>query len=159
VLHDQPHADRSSQVVDDVALVNELVDHRRRQYRVDDQVEGGIRAQLLDILDPARREVVQGVDLPAGGEQPLAQMRADEARAPGHQGPAGFAVHARERNCTLGHERIPRLRSPGGGIVREVAAPDADSRGEQECGCRPTAAERTVPTSRPGELLLGRLGE
>ena len=39
LLDDQPDADRRGEVVDDVALVDELAHDRRREHRVDDEVE------------------------------------------------------------------------------------------------------------------------
>ena len=39
LLDDEPHADRGGEVVDDVAAVDELVHDRRREHRVDDEVE------------------------------------------------------------------------------------------------------------------------
>ena len=39
LLDDQPDADGGREVVDDVALVDELVDDGRLQHRVDDEVE------------------------------------------------------------------------------------------------------------------------
>ena len=81
LLDDQPHADRGREVVDDVALVDELVDDRRREHRVDDEVEVRPLAQRRHVRDRARRQVVESVDLPASREQELAEMRADEAGA------------------------------------------------------------------------------
>ena len=81
LLDDQPHADRRRQVVDDVALVHELVDDRRLEHRVDDEVEVAARRIRCSTfrIEPGR-EVVERVDLPAVVEQPFAEMRADEAR-------------------------------------------------------------------------------
>ena len=81
LLDDQPHADRGGQVVHDVALVDELADDRRREHRVDDEVEAGPVAQLLDVAVSACREVVEDVDLLSLLEQRFGEMRADEARA------------------------------------------------------------------------------
>ena len=80
LLDDQPNADCGRQVVDDVALVDELADDRRRQHRVDDEVEAGPVAQLLDVAMSSGREVVEDVDLLSPFEQLVRQMRADEAR-------------------------------------------------------------------------------
>ena len=85
LLDDQPHADGGRQVVDDVALVDELVDDRRREHRIDDEVEALVPAKVLDIRERAGGEVVEGVDLDVGLEQQIAQMGADEAGAAGDQ--------------------------------------------------------------------------
>ena len=69
LLDDEPHADRRGQVVDDVALVDELVDDRPVQHRVDDQVEVLAVAEMLDVVQRAGREVVEHPDLVAFIEQ------------------------------------------------------------------------------------------
>ena len=104
LLDDQPHADRGGEVVDDVALVDELADDRRRQHRVDDEVEARPVAQLLDVAMSSCREVVEDEDLLSLLEQLLGQMRADEART------------ARDQRL-LGHRR-----KPNGGIHSGLSA-------------------------------------
>ena len=44
VLDDEPHADRRREVIDDVALVDQLVDDGGGEDRVDDEVEGRVLA-------------------------------------------------------------------------------------------------------------------
>jgi hypothetical protein len=80
LLDDQPDADRSRQVVHDVALVDELVDHRRREHGVHHEVEARMLLEVLDVADRAGRQVVEDPYLPALREQQLREMRADEAR-------------------------------------------------------------------------------
>ena len=86
LLDDQPDADRCREVVDDVAAVHELADDGGRQHRVDDEMEPLALAKMEDIGLLARREVVEGEDLPTLVEQQLAQMGADEAGATGDEG-------------------------------------------------------------------------
>ena len=83
LLDDQPHADRRGEVVDDVALVDELVDDRPVQHRVDDEVEVRAVAEMLDVVERSGREVVEHPDLVAFVEQQLGEVRADEAGAAG----------------------------------------------------------------------------
>ena len=90
LLDDQPHADRRREVVDDIALVHELVDDRRLQDGVDDQVEVAPAVQVLDVLKRPGGEVVEGVDLPALVEEAFAEMGADE---PGAAGDERFPAH------------------------------------------------------------------
>ena len=85
LLDDQAHADGGGEVVDDVALVDELADDRPGEHRVDDEVEARVLAQVGDVVDAAGREVVEREDLPALLEQRLAEVRADEAGAAGHE--------------------------------------------------------------------------
>ena len=79
LLDDQPDADRGGEVEDDVALVDELVDDVVRQDRVDDQVEVRALLEMGHVLRRAGRQVVEREDLPAVGQEQLAQVRADEA--------------------------------------------------------------------------------
>jgi hypothetical protein len=81
LLDDEADADGGGEVVDDVALVDELVDDGRREDGVDDEVEVPALAQVRDVVERAGREVVERVDLPAPGEERLAQVGADEAGA------------------------------------------------------------------------------
>ena len=94
LLDDQPHADRRRQVVDDVALVHELVDDRRLEHRVDDEVEVLAGHQVLDVPHRARREVVERVDLRAFAQKSLAEMGADEAGAARDESPLPHARQA-----------------------------------------------------------------
>ena len=79
LLDDQPHADRRGEVVDDVALVDELVDDRAREHRVHREVEVAALHQVLDVPARAGREVVEDEDLLSVREQQLGEVRADEA--------------------------------------------------------------------------------
>jgi hypothetical protein len=90
LLDDEPHADHRRQVVDDVALVDELVDDGRRKHGVDDEMEVPALAEVGDVLERARGEVVEGVDLPAAGEKRLAEMRADESGSAGDERSRAF---------------------------------------------------------------------
>ena len=83
LLDDQPDADGGRQVVDDVALVDELADDRRREDGVDDEVEVGSVAQVLDVAMRAGGKVVEDVDLPAPPSSMLGEVGADEARPAG----------------------------------------------------------------------------
>jgi hypothetical protein len=71
LLDDQADADRGSQVVDDIALVNELVNDRRRKHRVHDEVIVPTLAEMCHIFDRRSREVVEGEDFPALEEKEL----------------------------------------------------------------------------------------
>ncbi len=74
LLHDQADADRGREVVDDVALVDELVHDRGGEHGVDDEVEARLLPQVGDVSQRAGGEVVQAVDLPAVREQRAAQV-------------------------------------------------------------------------------------
>jgi hypothetical protein len=96
-------------------------------------------------------------------------MRADEACAPGDQGPAGFAVHGRERIEAVGALGVwsgaPPVRrtarsatsaslvcgDPVGGLsARSLLGCRFTS--EQECGLPPDRRRKNLPTSRPGSF-------
>ena len=77
LLDDQPHPDRCGEVIDDVAAVDELVDHGRLEDAVDDQVKAVAVAEVLDVLQRAGREVVEHPDVPAVVEQ---RFRRDGSR-------------------------------------------------------------------------------
>ncbi len=74
LLDDQPDSHGRGEVVDDVALVDELADHRAREHRLDDEVELRIVEETLDVSVRPRRDVVECVDLPALVEQELGKM-------------------------------------------------------------------------------------
>jgi hypothetical protein len=80
-LDDEPYAHGRRQVVHDVALVDELVDHRPVQDGVDDEVETVPFAEMLDVLERAGGEVVEHPHLVSLVEQELRQVRPDEPRA------------------------------------------------------------------------------
>ena len=119
LVDDQPHPDRSREVVDDVAAVDELVDDGRLQNAVDDQMKPVAITEMLDVLQRAGREVVERPDVPAVVEKPLGEIRADEACAAGDEclarhrgevtdlGPAGSAK--------LPLHWAPRQARPGAG--------------------------------------------
>jgi hypothetical protein len=54
LLDDQPDADRRRQVVDDVALVDELVDDGRVEHGVDHEMEPRVGLQVRDVFQRAR---------------------------------------------------------------------------------------------------------
>jgi hypothetical protein len=85
LFDDQPHTHGCGEVIDDVAAVDELVDGGRVQHRVDDEVEARAIAQVGDVLERARREVVQHPYLEALVEQKLGKVRADEPGPAGHE--------------------------------------------------------------------------
>jgi hypothetical protein len=84
LLDDQAHADGRCEVEDDVDLVHELVDDRRVEDGVDDEMEVPPARQVLDVVDRAGREVVEHPDLVAVGEQQLGEMGSDEPGAAGN---------------------------------------------------------------------------
>ena len=85
LLDDESNAHGSREVVDDVALVDELVDDSPIEDGVDDEVEVGVRAEVLDVGEPSRREIVEGPDFGTLLEQELAEMRADKTRPAGDE--------------------------------------------------------------------------
>jgi len=85
LLDDQPHADRGGEVVHDVAAVDELVDDRRLQHRVDHEVEVAALAQVRDVSLRAGGEVVEDADFAARGGEGARDVRADEAGAAGDE--------------------------------------------------------------------------
>ncbi len=84
-LDDQRDADRGGEVEDDVGLVDQLGDHGIVLGGVDRVLEAGMALEVADVVDPARRQVVEDVDRVAVLEQHIAEMRADEAGAAGDQ--------------------------------------------------------------------------
>ncbi len=78
LLDDQAHADGRGEVVDDVALVDELVHDGTREHRVHGEVEIAVLHQVLDVPARAGGEVVEDEDLLSVGEQQLCEVRADE---------------------------------------------------------------------------------
>ena len=59
LLDDQTDADRRSEVVDDVALVDELVDDRPVEHGVDDEMESVTIPEVLDVVERSGREIVE----------------------------------------------------------------------------------------------------
>ena len=84
-LHDQLHADGRGQVEDDVAVVDQLGQQRLVGDAVDRVAEPRVPLQVLDVLDRARREVVEHRHLMARGQQRLGQVRPDEPGAAGDE--------------------------------------------------------------------------
>ena len=86
LLDDQPHADGGGEVVDDVALVDELVHDRRVEHGVDDEVEvpdgraGARRSRATPVERSSSAQTSQSLV-----EEELGEVGADEARAAGDQ--------------------------------------------------------------------------
>ena len=96
LLDDETHSDRRSEVEDDVATMHELVDDRRLQDRVDDQVKVPALAQMRDVPLRPGRQVVEDEHFPAVLQQELCEVGADEARAAGDQSALGHGpFHSR----------------------------------------------------------------
>jgi hypothetical protein len=83
LFDDQPHADSGREVVHDVAFVDELVDGRPVEYRVDDEMEPLSVAKMLDVLQRARGEIVEHPDLVPFVKKELGEVRTDETCAAG----------------------------------------------------------------------------
>ena len=113
LLDDQAHADGGRQVVDDVALVDELVDDRRREHRVDDEVVVGPVAQVLDVLaaSPVETSSSAYTSQPSV-EQQLGEVRADEAGAACHKGPGHVPQSVPRRLGPLALQLGQRLVEP-----------------------------------------------
>ena len=62
LLEDQPDADGGREVVDPVALLDGVLDERLVGDRVDDDPEAPLLLEVRDVLDAARREVVDHDD-------------------------------------------------------------------------------------------------
>ena len=77
----------AGQVVDLVDLGEE-----RLADVVPQQLEARMVEQVLDVVPPAGEEVVQADDVVALGQQPVAEMRADEAGAAGDEDSHGVNV-------------------------------------------------------------------
>jgi hypothetical protein len=126
-LDDQLDAHSRREVEDDVALVDELVQDRGGENGVDDEMEVPAFLQMSDVPHRRRREVIQRVDLPALVEQALAQMRADESRAPGDERLAPpFTARCPLGARTVGCARRPVLAVQGrahvfASVVRPVS--------------------------------------
>jgi hypothetical protein len=77
-------------VVDRRRRARQIVDFvdfyiQRKRHIVTHQLEEVVAQQPLDVLFRAGEEIVDGQNFVAVVDQALAKMRADEARAPGHQ--------------------------------------------------------------------------
>ena len=70
---------------DDVAVVDQLGEHRLVADRVDRVVEARVFGELLDVVDAAGREIVDDEDLVAARDAGVGEMRADESRAAGDE--------------------------------------------------------------------------
>jgi hypothetical protein len=152
VLDDQPYADRGREVVDDLALVDQLVYNRRGEHRVHDQVEARVLAKVVDVLEAARRKVVESVDLPAGVEQALAQVRPDEPRAAGDECLGTPTVHGESVSPPHRHHRgkAPRaLANPSNAVPRRSDSPQGcASAGRFTVPSRSAVAARPPPKER-----------
>ena len=104
LLDDEPNSYRGREVVDDIAPVNELVDHGRRQDRVDDEVEIGALAKVRDILERAGRQVIEYIDFAPAEEKGLTQVGTDKPSSSGHERslPARATVRGRVRAAAHG---------------------------------------------------------
>jgi hypothetical protein len=80
LFDDEADADRSGQVVDNIALVDKLADDRWREDRVDDQVVVPPLLEVCHILDRRSGQIVERIDLPPIREQKLRKVGAHEAR-------------------------------------------------------------------------------
>ena len=85
LFDDQLDADGRGQMKDDVAAIDHLGQQRLVGHRVDDVRESRMVFQVRDVVDRAGREVVEDEHLVAVGQQPLGEMRSDEAGAAGNQ--------------------------------------------------------------------------
>ncbi len=74
LLDDEPHAHGRGKVVHDVAFVDELVDDRRMQHRVDDEVETRSITEILDVVERSGREIVEHPDLVALIQEQLREV-------------------------------------------------------------------------------------
>ena len=119
LLDDQADADGGGQVVDDVALVDELADDRRREHGLDDEVEvRRDRGRCATFASRPGGDVVQRPDLAAVVEQQLGEMRADEAGAAGDQ---RLSRHTRRRVPRSAGE--PGRVRPHGDVGYDQTAP------------------------------------
>ena len=108
-------------MVDDVDLVDELVDDRRVQNRIDDEVEVAPARKVRHVVDRARREVVEYPHLPTVLEEELAEVRADEAGAAGDE---GLRWHGESLQAAA-TESCRRRRPFGGQKIRRFASSSA----------------------------------
>jgi len=83
LLDDEPNADGGREVIDEVALVDQLVDDLPVEDGVDDEMEAFVVAEVLHVGERARREVVEHPHLVAFIEQQLGEVRPDEPGATG----------------------------------------------------------------------------
>src|SRR3954470_15152815 len=100
LLDDQTNPHRCGKVVDDVALVHELVDCGDRKHRVDDEVEVASVLEAGDVRAVTGREVVERPDLPPVREQERVQVGTDEPGAAGHEGLSAHRPQAYWRRGT-----------------------------------------------------------
>src|SRR4051794_35101295 len=87
LLDDQLHADRRSQVHDDVRSIDEFRDDRLVGDRVNGVVEFRIVFEVDDVVDRTGRQVVENEHFVAPIEERLGKMAPDESRATSNQDP------------------------------------------------------------------------
>ena len=85
LLDDQLHADRRSQMVDDVAFAGQPVQHHLVCDRLDGEAKAGIAGQVLDVGKRPCRQVIDHRHRVAARQQRFSQMRTDEAGAAGDE--------------------------------------------------------------------------
>jgi hypothetical protein len=80
-VHNQSNANRSRQMIDDVALVNQVSKHARVHDGIDDTPESPLTLQVLDVHDGSGRKIVQNSHIVSLSKQRLSQMRTDKSSA------------------------------------------------------------------------------
>src|SRR5581483_8943691 len=114
LLDDEADADRSGEVVHDVAAVNELVHDGRLHDRFDHEVEAGALAQMGHVPLRAGREVVEDEDLLALVEEKLGEVGADEAGAARDESAAQSRAMVASRRKIMGLWQFRAFSRPVG---------------------------------------------
>jgi hypothetical protein len=70
--------------------VHRIVDVKRLADIVVERLEVAVASKVGDVAGRPGDQVINAEDLPAIGEQPLAEVGAEEARAPGDDRPASY---------------------------------------------------------------------
>ena len=64
---------------DHVGLIHQFGEQRAIHHRIDHEMKVRLAAQVLDVVDRARRQVIENGNLTHLCEQSLSQVRSDEA--------------------------------------------------------------------------------
>src|SRR5439155_10278640 len=124
---------------DHVAFVDELIDSELVEDRALHEAEMRVASGFIEIAQPARREVVEGDDVLAAGEEGLAQMGTDEAATAGdkhaHRQMLAVTVRRQRPRQKTGRSRTPpawsstqRDRQVGACRARDDGDPPTRSR-------------------------------
>ena len=150
LVHGLPHSHRGREVDDGVGVVHRLAERVMVADIRDDELDRGVEiVRALPAFVHLRVEVVQRAHLVALGEEPVGEMRADEAGSSGdedaHSSNAIGAFGPRPEGERAAARPPPRARTPRRRGGRRPGAESRRGRGRQSA----SAARRRAPGGRP----------